>query len=60
MQFAGDPKMRTKTLDLPDPALAIQGLYSFKDSCQSFWTLRAQIELAVFNDYKKEVTEKNE
>jgi len=47
--------MRTKTLDLPDPALTIQGLYSFKDSCQSFWTLKAKIELAIFNDHKKEV-----
>jgi len=55
MQFAGDPKMRTKTLDLPDPALTIQGLYSFKDSCQSFWSLKALIELAVFRDIKKEV-----
>ena len=26
----------------------IQGLYAFKNSCQSFWTLKAKVELSVF------------
>jgi hypothetical protein len=38
----------------------IQGLYPFKNSCQSFWTLKAKIELAIFNDHKKEVKQNNE
>ena len=32
----------------------IQGLYSFKNSCQSFWSLKAKIELAIF---QREVSE---
>ena len=35
--------------------LEIQGLYHFENSCQSFWTLKAKIELSVFQDHKKEV-----
>ena len=31
----------------------IQGLYPFKNSSQSFWTLKAKIELAVFKEHKK-------
>ena len=30
----------------------IQGLYPSKNCCQSFWTLKVKVELAVFN--KKE------
>jgi hypothetical protein len=35
----------------------IQGLYPEKNSCQSFWTLKAKIDLAVF---RKETGEKTE
>ena len=31
----------------------IQGLYSPKDACQSFWSLLSKVELAVFQDQKK-------
>jgi len=31
----------------------IQGLYPVKNSCQSFWTLKAKIDLAVFQEIKK-------
>jgi hypothetical protein len=33
---------------------SIQGLYSSKDAIQSFWSLKAKIELAVFKEHKKE------
>jgi len=39
--------------------LEIQGLYPVKNSCQSFWTLKAKIELAVFQE-KKEVNKHEE
>ena len=32
---------------------AIQGLYSFKDCCQSYWTLRAKVELSIFQESQK-------
>ena len=35
----------------------IQGLYPIKDCCQSFWALKAKIELAVFQIEKGEKTE---
>lgn len=31
----------------------IQGLYPVKNSCQSFWTLKAKIELAIFQEKKR-------
>ena len=34
----------------------IQGLFSSKDSCESFWTLKAKVELSVFQDHRKEKT----
>ena len=34
----------------------IQGLYMFKGSCQSFWSLKAKVELSIFQDH----TEKGE
>ena len=33
--------------------LEIQGLYHFENSCQSFWSLKAKIDLAIFQDHKK-------
>jgi len=41
----------TKRLGVNNPE--IQGLYPFKKSSQSFWTLKAKIELAIFNEHKK-------
>jgi len=41
----------TKKVGVNNPE--IQGLYPVKDSCQSFWTLKALIELAEFRDHKK-------
>ena len=32
---------------------SIQGLYSVKNSHQSFWSLKAKIELAIFQENKK-------
>lgn len=34
----------------------IQGLYSFKACCESFWTLKARVDLAAFNKKKGELT----
>ena len=31
----------------------IQGLYPVKNSSQSYWTLKAKIELAIFQDHKE-------
>jgi len=39
---------------------SIQGLYSSKDAIQSFWSLKAKIGLANFQEHKKEVNPKNE
>ena len=33
--------------------LEIQGLYHSENCCQSFWTLKAKIDLAIFQDHKK-------
>ena len=30
----------------------IQGLYPEKNCCQSFWTLKARIDLAIFQGHK--------
>ena len=38
----------------------IQGLYSPKDACQSFWSLLSKVELAIFQDQKLEVKNINE
>ena len=35
------------------PGREIQGLFSSKDSNGSFWTLRAKVELAVFQESLK-------
>jgi hypothetical protein len=35
--------------------VSIQGLYSIENSCQSFWSLKAKIELSAFREHKKEV-----
>ena len=40
--------------------LEIQGLYHSENSCQSFWTLKAKIALAIFQERKKEVKNINE
>jgi len=50
--------MKTLVLDSqirPIEQLKIQGLYSVKNAHQSFWSLKARIDLAVFRDIKKEV-----
>ena len=31
----------------------IQGLFSSKDSCESFWTLKAKVDLAIFREAQK-------
>ena len=40
--------------------LEIQGLYHSENCCQSFWTLKTKIELAIFQEHKKEVKNINE
>jgi hypothetical protein len=37
---------------------SIQGLYSSENALQSFWSLKARVELAVFREHKKGDTEK--
>ena len=32
----------------------IQGLYTSESACQSFWTLKARVELSTFKEPKKE------
>ena len=32
-------------------ANTIQGLYSPKGSCKKFWSLKAKVELSIFQDY---------
>ena len=59
----GDPKMTRQLfgsegrLNQLERVRSIQGLYDVKDSHESFWTLKAKIELAVFREHKKEVTQ---
>jgi hypothetical protein len=43
--------MKKPELDLLE-VNSIQGLYPVKGCCQSFWTLKARIELAVFREQK--------
>ena len=32
----------------------IQGLYQPHGACQSYWTLKAKVDLAIFRDHRKE------
>ena len=32
----------------------IQGLYPEKNCCESFWTLKVKVDLAIFRDHRKE------